>query len=466
LSSVEAFFTSLSKQQTMLLLTAVTFGGTESLGAFDHLGGDHAEVLKHRAQEMLQIPREQRIPLLVQEIKRLVTAKRGYLWAADPEKLAKVLRGERQALVEVLLRALPAQVADEVRKHLPPSKLKLKKDVKSEILSVVRWKLEEVLSRTVSPKVTFRFADVLVLQSRDLLTLCDRIGARGLAAAVAGLEDAERDGFLGALPPDLKTLVTKAVEAAPTRKLAPKDAQDLIHLHADGKGPVEAIRNAGAHRLARACLAQSPEFAGRVLDRHKGELSHMLGKWLRQERAKGQPRGDAGRAEVVLELERLAEAGVIDRLVRLSPPKSAGPPRPAGIPPPPRRGPDRGHGPSSDRAAERSPGRSDERSGPGLQEIPVVGARQEKPLLGPPRLGPRSVPPPPEEERSQRFRDPIAERQARRAGAVSSRAPREPPPPDSQVTKPPFRPRPLGSERPRSVLKPGQPPPKRGPRGR
>lgn len=466
MSSVEAFFTSLSKQQTMLLLTAVTFGGTESLGAFDHLAGEHAETLKHRAQEMLQIPREQRIPLLVQELKRLVTAKRGYLWASDPHKLAKVLRGERQALVEVLLRALPAQVADEIRKHLPASRLNLKRDVKPEILSVVRWKLEEVLSRTVSPKVTLRFTDVMLLQSRDLLTLCDRIGARGLAAAVAGLADAERDGFLGALPPDLKVLMTRALEAAPGRKLSPHDAQELIHLHAEGKGPVEAIRNAGAHRLARACLAQSPELAGRVVDRHRGELGVLLSRWLKRERAKGQPRGDAGRAEVVLELERLAEAGVIDRPVRLAPPKTAGPPRPAGIPPPPHaKGVElKGRGP-----------RTSERSRPGPQEIPMVAVKPperqpERPVLGAPRAGPRSVPPAAPEEPaapSPRFRDPIAERQARRAGVISSRAPREPPPqPDSQVTKPPIRSRPLGVDRPRSVLKPGQPPPKRGPRGR
>jgi hypothetical protein len=413
---------------------------------------------------MLQIPREQRIPLLVQEIKRLVTAKRGYLWASDPQKLAKVLKGERQALVEVLLRALPASVAEEVRQHLPPSrqKLKLKRDVRSDVLNVVRWKLEEVLARTVSPKVTLRFADVLVLQSRELLTLCDRIGAKGLSSAVAGLAEEEREAFLAALPPDLKSLVTRAMEAAPTRKLSPKDAQDLIHHHANGKGPVEAIRNAGAHKLSRACLAQSPEFAGRVLDRHKGELGSLLHKWVRAERAKGQPRGDAGRAEVVFELEKLAEAGVIDRPVRLSPPKTAGPPRAAGIPPPPRRG-----------QAPARPGAKDS-ARPGPQEVPIVGLPPQKPSLGPPRFGARSVPPAAPSDASasedaqapsQRYRDPIAARQARRAGVVTSRAPREPEP-DSQVTGPPARSRILGVDRPRSVLKPGQPPPKRGPRGR
>ena len=59
----------------MLLLTTVTFGGQDSVGIFDHLPDDEGELLRHRAQEILQIPRDRRLPLLVQEIKRLVTAR-------------------------------------------------------------------------------------------------------------------------------------------------------------------------------------------------------------------------------------------------------------------------------------------------------------------------------------------------------------------------------------------------------
>lgn len=113
--SLEHFFAALSKRQTMLLLTSVTFGGQEAPGGFEHLPDEDAELLKHRAGELLQIPREKRIPLLVQEIKRLVTARRGQLWAADPGRLAALLKQERAGLVEVVLRALPASLADSVR---------------------------------------------------------------------------------------------------------------------------------------------------------------------------------------------------------------------------------------------------------------------------------------------------------------------------------------------------------------
>src|SRR5437867_6342332 len=103
----------------MLLLTGVTFGGNESVNAFDHLPPDDAEVRKHRAAEMLQIPREKRIPLLVQEIKRLVTSRRGDLRTADPEALAALLSKERAALTEIVLKAVPSQLAETVRKYLP-----------------------------------------------------------------------------------------------------------------------------------------------------------------------------------------------------------------------------------------------------------------------------------------------------------------------------------------------------------
>src|SRR5882762_7881324 len=100
----------------MLLLTAVTFGGNESVEAFEYLPDEDKELLKHRAKGLLEIPRDKRIPVLVGEIKRLITARRKQLGSADPVRLAKVLAGERSALVEVVLKALPSTIADAVRK--------------------------------------------------------------------------------------------------------------------------------------------------------------------------------------------------------------------------------------------------------------------------------------------------------------------------------------------------------------
>src|SRR5688500_865548 len=195
-SSLEHHFAALSKRQTMLLLTAVTFGGQDSLASFDHLPEEESELLKHRASELLQVPRDKRIPLLVQEIKRLVTARRGQLWAADPGRLAALLKQERPGLVEVVLRALPASLADPVREVLPPQKVQLQREVKPEVLNIIRWKLEEMLAREAPKRAVFKFSDVLLLQSRELFTVCDRLGARGLVLAIASLPEDARTAFL------------------------------------------------------------------------------------------------------------------------------------------------------------------------------------------------------------------------------------------------------------------------------
>src|SRR4051812_2062218 len=146
----------------MLLLTAVTFGGNDSVEAFEHLPDEEKEILQHRAKGLLEIPRDKRIPLLVQEIKRLITMRRRQLGSADPVRLAKVLGGERAALVEVVLRALPSPIADAVRHDLPPQRapVKLKREVRQDVLSIIRWKLEDAL-KTSTPQVgLFKFSDL------------------------------------------------------------------------------------------------------------------------------------------------------------------------------------------------------------------------------------------------------------------------------------------------------------------
>src|SRR5262245_46157857 len=118
----------------MMLLTAVTLGGQDGIAAFEHLPDEEAELLKERAGRMLEIPREKRIPLLVQEIKRLVTARRAQLWAADAAHFAELLSTERTSLIEWVLRALPANLADAIRQRIPRGKIRPRREVKPEIL--------------------------------------------------------------------------------------------------------------------------------------------------------------------------------------------------------------------------------------------------------------------------------------------------------------------------------------------
>ncbi len=416
----------------MLLLTTVTFGGGDSVGIFDHLPDDEGELLRHRAQEILKIPRDKRIPLLVQEIKRLVTARRSQVWAADPDGLAALLSKERPALVEVVLRALPAGTAEAVRKHLPQGngRVKLEREVNPQILHLIRYRLEEALANGGPRRPGFKFSDLLLLKSREVLTVCDRLGARALAQALAGLPPEAREDFLGRLRPDQRQLAARAATGAAARALNPDDARTLLDLYGAQKEPVDALRSAGAQRLARAALAQSPEFAARLVERHPGAFGQLLLRWIREERPRVSGRMDGGRADVVAELDRLEQKGVIDRPVRLPPPPKAHPASPYGphsldkphlpggrvLVPAPR--------PSSSGAHERPrsgghpvPPRS------GAHPVPPGGAHKRP--SGPHRSAPPVPAPAPAPEVDRRWRDPIAARGARRAGVPAAAPPAE-----------------------------------------
>jgi hypothetical protein len=464
---VEQFFTSLSKRQTMLLLTSLAFGGSEAVNAYAHLDAAEEELLKYRAAGLLQIPRDKRIPLLVQEIKRLVTQRRRQLGSADPKRLGALLKNERSSVVEVVLNALPADLAVAVRAELGnPPPVKLQRDVKPEVLSIIRWKLEDALRANAPAVGSFRFSDLMMMQQREILAVADRMGARVLATAVAGLGDEERAAFLAKLPPDQRQLAQRAAEAGAARRLTEKDARLVLEMHGALEDPSLGLRSAGVQRVVRACYAQGAEFAQRFAERHQGDLGKLLQRWLKEE--KGKPvKGDGGRLDIVEQLERLAQKSIIDRPMRLPPPMKA----PAMPPPPLRPPPQAGTSAQRALAAPPQPGTSAQRSltspsQPGTsanrvltappQKRSASGAQQPRPPGAP--TGPRAAsersgerPPPRDPDRSAeraaprdpdrsaeraapregerrppdgKRLDPIAAREARRAGAASGMVPK------------------------------------------
>lgn len=348
---MEQFFTSLSKRQTMLLLTSLSINSTEAVPAYEYLPADEEELLRYRASALLEVPKERRIPVLVREIKRLVTQRRRQLASADPRRLAEVLKGERPAMVEVVLRALPMDLAEAVQVALGrPRRTLLVRDVKPEVLSIIRWRLEDALRQGAPQAGGFRFSDLLTLQQRELWVVADRMGARVLATAVAGLPEAERQQLFAQLPPDQRALAQRAADAGASRRLSERDARLVLEMHGAIESPSSGMRSAGIQRIARACLAQSTQFAQRMIDRYQGELGCMLKRWVREERTRA-VKGDGGRLDIVEQLERLAQKGIVDRPMRLPPP-----PAPPSAPPSVERGSSPSQAPQRATAQERALG--------------------------------------------------------------------------------------------------------------
>jgi plasmid stabilization system protein ParE len=319
---VEHYFASLSKRQTMLLLASVVFGGAQDDEAFGFLPEEEAELLKHRSEAFRSIPKEQRIPFLVREMRRMLSMRRRRLATADSEHLAGFLAKEKPVVAEVVLRTLPSLLAHSVQAVLPGFReTQLHKEPKAEVLSIVRWKLEEELQNS-SVSAFFQFGDLMGLQARELITICDRMGARVFATALAGLPSGERQSFLEALPPDQRMLAQKACDAVKARHLQASDARRLLELYHAAESPSAALRSAGARRVMRACLAESVDFASKMARRHEGELGRLLSHWFDGEKGK-QTQGDGGRADILEQLEFLARRGFLERPLILPKPKEA-----------------------------------------------------------------------------------------------------------------------------------------------
>jgi len=296
----------------MLLLASVVFGRAGAEEAFQFLPEEEAELLTHRFGAFRSIPKEQRIPFLVREMRRMLSMRRRRLATADPKHLAGLLAKEKPVVTQVILRALPAPLAHSVQKALPGFRaMQLYREPRAEVLSIVRWKLEEELQNS-SVSAHFRFEDLMGLQARELITVCDRMGARVFATALAGLPSGERQNFFAALPPDQRMLAQRACDVAKTQHLQAKDARRLLELYGATEDPSAAIRSAGIRRIMKACLAESSAFASTITRRYEGELGGLLLHWLEKEKGK-QVRGDGGRADILEQLEFLARRGFLER---------------------------------------------------------------------------------------------------------------------------------------------------------
>ncbi|MGC4116334.1 MAG: hypothetical protein QM765_17515 [Myxococcales bacterium] len=181
-------------------------------------------------------------------------------------------------------------------------------------------------------------SDLMVMPTKDLLFLADVLGARSLSNVLAPLPDTEREDVLKQLAPEQRQVAARPADPNAARKLNVERARNILDKHFRELEPKRAVRLMGVRRVAKACLAQSNEFAARVIEQHRDELGRQLAHFVSEERQKGS-RGDPGaRDEVLSELSKLATRGVVEKPVRLPPPpmmkRPSGPaPRDAGAAP-------------------------------------------------------------------------------------------------------------------------------------
>ena len=114
------FFAPLDKREAMLLLTTLTVGSGEDIGIFDHLPPDQRSRMREKADALLAIASEKRVPFMVHEIKQALSFKglRG-VERVDPSWILQGLKGENARVVATVLISLPSPTVRSILKRLP-----------------------------------------------------------------------------------------------------------------------------------------------------------------------------------------------------------------------------------------------------------------------------------------------------------------------------------------------------------
>jgi hypothetical protein len=276
----------LSRRESMLVLSACTFAGGSAGEVLEFLAEPLVEKLKARAQSIQQIPREKRVPFLVQEVKRLFAHRTGAdLSRADPRWLAHSLRHERPQMVAVIVRGLSARVAQQVSKLLGArlKGLRSVRPVHPEVLAVIRTQLERRLARSGHSSASDRSMNDLVLMPNDALTqLVERLGALDIAPAVVSLGKEAPELFAAYLSPEASEALFEACRAVGAQDrggMTAEQGRAWLSKYGDPRDVKNLVRRAGVKRLARACLAEGQSFLEKVARRHPGSLGKALLGW-------------------------------------------------------------------------------------------------------------------------------------------------------------------------------------------
>ena len=307
----------------MLLFTAITFGGQDLDKVFAHLPEEEAQLLKHQAEEILKIPRDKRIPFLVKEMKRLVSSTRGRLGVADPQQLSLILIGESAPMVEVVLRALPVTTADSVRRYLKSRReVRLHREVKPEILNIIRWKLEELIASQIRKGPQFQFADLINLTTPSLILVCERLGALEIAKSLRLISPGKRPAWAEKMPAHVRGTLEKMAQSTGPLML-PEGRLQAVEATLSIKEWNEGVLTLGIHCIARSALAHSPEYSARLIERHRGTFGQQLAQAVREERKKTSSTAEDERLEVVSQIQSM------EREELLNLPQIKGPDAPA-----------------------------------------------------------------------------------------------------------------------------------------
>ena len=273
----------------MLLLTTLTMGSS-NVDIFNRLPSEVHERLKTKAQSLLAIPTEKRVPFMVHEIKQVLASQglRG-VERCDPGWILQGLRGESPRVVAVILNSMPPQTVRSILELLPPGirqRLPPREEIKRihpEIARSIRWQFEARFWAMPSPSSkVFNFHEIIQLDRNELYKLVRALGLVELGQAFGAVGKMALAELCRRLPSDKTQELINAVRTASRVDAPPlKTAQLFLSRIADNfKNTEDFFQKAGLWRLAKASQKEPLTFLGAFKQRLPREVGLTFQNYL------------------------------------------------------------------------------------------------------------------------------------------------------------------------------------------
>ncbi len=312
----------LDREQSAMLLATLAFGGSDGLAILDLLPEEQAEPLKVKAQKLLEIPKEKRLPIILRELKQYMQFRhtRG-IEGVDPSWLAAGFKGESPRVIAAALMHMPASLARQIADRLPPQlknalppRTELQK-VPLPILKLVRSRFDEKFASMPVPDSEIRslgFKDIVVLEGKELVAVCRAVGIDELAGAFAAVGKRALAELLARLPKNnAEELIAavRRVEAADVDEL--KAAQRFLSRVLDGFTHTEELfQKAGLYRFAKAVAYEDTELVRQVCQRFPRAHGKLLLDYI--------PKAKEAKDSFTLERSHRTQDAILDQVKELA----------------------------------------------------------------------------------------------------------------------------------------------------
>jgi hypothetical protein len=292
---VHPFFSPLTPWEASVLLTTLTVGGSDQVGVFAHLAPEPRGRVQEKAQALLAIPAEKRVPLMVRELRELFAARgRRGVERVDPSWIVHYLHGESPRVVATILVGLPPPLVRSVLKRLPQALRKTlpPKDEIAQIAPSVADAVRLLFEARFHPMPTslaspMRFRDVLHLERLELYHLTRDLGLIELGQAFVAVGRMALLELCRRLPRERAQELIRAVRVASTVDAPdPKSAQRFLsRVVMNFEDTEEFLQKAGLWRLAKGCLLEDEAARLSLAQRLPRKAGQLLGSYIQKAQA-------------------------------------------------------------------------------------------------------------------------------------------------------------------------------------